>query len=155
MTMKKQDKMVVIAAVGLLSYALLLSFLGSVVSSLQTNKMLGNSGSVSAVGPLGVYWNPNGTNATTSFNWGTITPNSTKSIACYVKNQGNQTLTLSMSTSNWNPSNCTQFMTLNWNLTGSTLNPGQIKTAKFTLAASALIQGIYSFSFDVIVAGSS
>ena len=152
--MKKQDKMVVIAAVGLLSYALLLSFLGPVVSSLQASKTLGNQGTVTTVG-VGVYWNSNGTNAVTSFNWGSITPNSTESLTCYVKNQGNQALTLSMSTSNWNPSNCTQFMTLSWNLTGSTLNPGQIKTATFNLAISASIQGISSFSFDVTIVGST
>ncbi len=154
MSMKKQDKMLVIAALGLLSYTLLLSFLGPVVSSLQASKKLGNQGTVTAVG-VGVYWNANGTNAVTSFNWGTINPNSSESITCYIKNTGNQVLTLSMSASNWNPQNCTQFMTFSWNLSGSTLNPGQIKTATFTLAVSASTQGITSFSFDVTIIGSS
>jgi hypothetical protein len=154
MIMKKQDSIVVIATVGLLAYTLLLSFIGPVVSSLQTNKTLGNQGSVKAVG-VGVYWNSNGTSPVTSFNWGMIDPNSTKSITCYVKNEGNQILTLSMSASNWNPSNCTQYMTLSWNLSGATLNPGQIKTATFTLAVSASIKGITSFSFDLTIVGSS
>jgi len=154
MTMKKHDKILIIATVGLLAYTLLLSFLGPVVSSLQTSKTLGNQGSVKAVG-VGVYWNSNGTNPVSSFNWGMLDPNSTKSITCYVKNEGNQILTLSMSASNWNPANATQFMTLSWNLGGSTLNPGQTRTATFTLVISASIQGITTFSFDITIVGSS
>lgn len=151
--MKRQDKILATAAVGLLTYTLLLSFLGPVISSLQTNKTLGNQGSVKAVG-VGVYWNSNGTNPVTSLNWGMIDPGSNKSLTFYVKNEGNQILTLSMSASNWNPSNCTQFMTLSWNLNGATLNPGQTKTATFTLVVSASIKGITSFSFDLTIVGS-
>ena len=156
MVMKRQDSIVVIAAVGFLVYTLLLSFLGPVVSSLQTNRKLGNQGSVKAVG-VNVYWFSNGSGPVSSFDWGMMDPNSSKSITCYIKNEGDQVLTLSMSVpaSSWNPSNCTQFMTLSWNLAGATLNPGQTKTATFTLTVSASISGIADFSFDVIIVGSS
>jgi hypothetical protein len=154
--MQRHDKILVAATIGLLAYTCLLSFLGPVVSSLVTNKTLGNTGSVNAVG-VGVYWNSTGTNPVTSFNWGMLDPNSTKTITCYIKNEGNQVLTLSMTTANWNPSTATQYMTFSWNLGGQTINPGQIKQAIFTLQifANATSGGITNFSFDVTIIGTS
>lgn len=84
-----------------------------------------------------------------------LNPGSNKSITCYVKNEGNSLVTLSMSASNWNPANATEFMILSWNLGGATLNPGQVKTATFTLVVLASVQGITSFSFDITIVGSS
>ena len=152
--MKKQDKIVVIATILFLSYTLSLSLLGPVVSSLQTNKTIGSSGSIRAIG-VGVYSDSGCTTPLKSLNWGTISPNSTQNIMCYVKNTGNTTLTLSMSASNWNPANCTKFMTISWNLQNATLNAGQNKQAAFTLAVSPSIQGITNFSFNVTIIGSS
>ncbi|MEM2111555.1 MAG: hypothetical protein QXX08_06725 [Candidatus Bathyarchaeia archaeon] len=151
--MKRHDSILVVACVGLLVYALLLSFLGPVVSSLLTNKTVANQGTITAIG-VGVYWNSNGTNAVTSFNWGMIDPGGNKSITCYIKNEGTRMVTLTMYTSNWSPTNATQYMTFSWNLEGQTLNPGQIKQAIFTLQVSASIQGITNFSFDVTIVGS-
>jgi hypothetical protein len=154
MIMKRQDKIVVTAAIVLLAYTLSLSLLGPVVSSLQTNKTIASSGSVRAMG-VGVYWNSNGTNPVTSLNWGMISPNSTESETCYIENTGNQTLTLSMSASSWSPANCTLFMQLSWNLTGATLSGGQTKAALFSLEVLPSVEGITAFSFDVTIVGSS
>lgn len=152
--MQKHDKILVTAAIGLLTYTFLLSSLGPVVSSLVTNKTLGNTGSVKSVG-VNVYWNSNGSNATTSFNWGMLDPDSTKSFIVYVKNEGNSVLTLSMTTSNWNPPSASQYMKLTWNVAGQAVNPGQIKQATFTLQVFANVTGINTFNFDVTVVGTS
>jgi len=154
MIMNRQDKIVVIATVVFLTYTLSLSVLGPVVSSLQTNKTIGSSGSIKAIG-VGVYSDSGCTSPLKSLNWGMISPNSTQSISCYIKNTGNQTLTLSMSTSNWNPANCTKYMTFTWNLQNATITSGQVKSAAFTLMVSATIQGITNFSFNVTIAGGS
>jgi len=150
--MQRHDKILVAATAGLLAYAFLLSFLGPVVSSLVTNKTLGNSGSVKAIG-VAVYWNSDGTNPVTSFNWGMLDPNSTKTQTCYIKNEGNSVLTLSMTTSNWVPLNAPQYMKLSWNLGGQTLSAGQTKQAIFTLQIFANVTGITNFSFDVTIVG--
>jgi hypothetical protein len=151
--MKKQDSILVMAAVGLLIYCVSLSFLGQVLSAVQTNKTLTNQGSVTAIG-VGVYWNSNGTNPVSSFDWGMLDPGTNKTITCYIKNEGNNVVTLSMSASNWNPANAPTYLTLTWNLGGSTVNPGQIRTARFTLAVSASTSGITNFSFDITIVGS-
>lgn len=152
--MQKQDKALIIATIGLLTYTLSLSFLGPALSALQTSKTVGNQGTVRTIG-VGVYWNQACTNQTTSIPWGTLDPGSNKSITCYIKNEGNNQVTLSMSTSNWNPANAGQYLTLTWNLQSATLNAGQVRTATFTLAVSASITGITSFSFDITVVGTS
>lgn len=150
--MQRHDKILVAATIGLLAYTFLLSFLGPVLSALQTNKTLGNTGSVKAIG-VAVYWYSNGTSPVTSFNWGMVSPGTTMNITCYIKNPGNQPETLSMNTSNWNPANATTYITLSWNLAGQTLNSGQIKQAVFTLQILAPVTGITNFSFDVTIAG--
>jgi hypothetical protein len=154
MIMKKQDKIVVTATILFLTYTLSLCLLGPVVSSLQANKTIGSSGSIQAIG-VGVYSDSGCTTALKSLNWGMISPNSTQNITCYVKNTGNQTITLSMSSSNWNPANSTKFMIFTWNLQNTTLTAGQSKPAVFTLAVLASIQGITNFSFNVTIVGSS
>ena len=152
--MQKHDKILVAATIGLLMYTFMLSFLGPAMSSLTANKKVGNTGSVRAVG-VGVYWNSNGTNPVTSFSWGMVDPNSTQTITCYIKNEGNAVLTLSMSTSNWNPASEPHYLTFSWNLGAQTINPGQIKQAIFTLQISASVTGFTTFSFDVTIVGSS
>jgi hypothetical protein len=152
--MQKHESMVIGASIGFLVYSLLLSALGPVVSTLQTNRTFGNTGSVKAIG-VGVYWDQSCTNTVQSFNWGMIEPNSTQSLVCYVRNEGDQIVTLTMYTSNWNPASAAQYITLSWNLQNATLNVGQVRTATFTLAVSASVQGITSFSFDTTIIGSS
>lgn len=152
--MQRHDKILAVATIGLLTYTFLLSSLGPAVSSLVTNKTVGNSGSVKAIG-VNVYWNSNGTGPVTSFNWGMFDPDSTKTQTCYIKNEGNTALTLSMSTSNWSPINAPNYMKFSWNVGGQTVNPGQIKQATFTLQVFANVTGINTFSFDTTIVGTS
>lgn len=151
--MRRHDSILIIATIGLLVYALLLSFLGPVVSSMLTNRTLESRGTVKAIG-VGVYWDNNCTNVVQAFNWSIVDPGSTKNISCYIKNEGNHMVILSMYASNWNPPNATQYMTFSWNLEGQTLNPGQIILATFTLEVSPDITEITDFSFNVTIVGS-
>jgi len=57
-----------------------------------------------------------------------------------------------MTTSNWNPSSASSYMTLSWNYGGQTLAVNEVKQVKFTLAVSSSITGITSFSFDITIA---
>jgi hypothetical protein len=70
----------------------------------------------------------------------------------YIRNEGNTAATLSMATSNWNPSNASDYMTLNWDYEGQALNANEVIEVKLTLSVSASIVGITSFSFDITIA---
>jgi len=152
MFMKRLDRILVLAALGLVVYTLLLSLLGPVVSSLLASRTYSNTGSVKAVG-VGVYWDYDCTNAVGAFNWGMIEPGSSKNISCYIRNEGNHLVSLSMYASNWSPAEAIQFMTLAWDAEGKTLDIGSVVKATFTLEVSDSTEGIINFSFDVTIVG--
>ena len=153
--MKRKESIVAGAAVALVLYTLALTAFGPLVSSVKmNNKTVSSNGSVQGVG-VGVYWNQACTNATSSISWGILDPGSNVNKTIYVRNEGNTAATLSMTTSNWNPTNASSYMTLNWNYGGQTLNVNQVVQVKLTLAVSSSVTGITNFSFDITIIAST
>ena len=151
--MKRTEVIVASAVLMLVAYTFALSAVGQVLSSLQTSRTISNSGAVKAIG-VGVYWDDECTSPVSSIDWGIIEPGSSKDVACYIRNEGNSASTLSMNTSNWNPSSAKTYITLSWNYGGQSINPNEVVEVTFTLSISASIQGITSFSFDITIVGS-
>lgn len=135
-------------------YSLVASVLAvsAVAALLTAQKTISGTGSIKSVG-LGVYWDQQCTNATSSLNFGLLEPGSSKNFTLYLKNLGNSLLTLSMTTQNWNPTSASNYMTLTWNREAQKINPGQVLGFVITLTVSANVQGISSFSFDIIISG--
>ena len=73
----------------------------------------------------------------------------------YVKNNGDQGIYLSLLTQNWTPSEAAEDMQLLWDYDDSTINPNEEMKITFTLAVSSNIQGIDSFTFDIVLVGSA
>ena len=121
--------------------------------ALSNNKTIQSSGSVTTVN-VGVYWNSACTNATTTINWGSIAPGSSKSYTVYVRNEGSVSETLSLSTQGWNPSSASTYISLTWNKEGAITTPNSVTTAVLTLSISSSITGITTYSFNIIVTGS-
>ena len=149
----ERGKAVAIAALALISYTLALCAVGQVMSLLQANKTLSNVGAVKAVG-VGVYWDSSCVNTVASINWGTLEPGSIETVDVYIRNEGNSASTLSMYTENWTPASASTYMTLDWDYSGQSLNPDEVVAVTFTLTVSSSIQGITSFSFDIVIVGS-
>lgn len=150
---EKYDAIVAKATFALVIYVLALSTVGSVMSAMQTNETISNVGSVKGVG-VGVYWDSACTNAVSSINWGILNPGSSKDETIYIRNEGNTTVTLAMTTSNWNPSNASDYITLNWNYNGQPFEVGEVIQVTLTLSVSSSIEGITSFSFDITLTAS-
>lgn len=142
--------MVVGGAAALILYTVVLGVLGPVMSATQSNTTISNAGSVKAIG-VGVYWDQICSNPVTSISWGTIDPGLSVNKTVYIRNEGNAASTLSMTTSNWNPSSSSTYMTLAWDYGGQTVNVGQVVQVKFTLTTSSSISGIATFSFDITI----
>ncbi len=113
---------------------------------------MSGTGSIKGVG-LGVYWDLQCTNATSSLEFGQLEPGSSKSFTLYLRNEGNSALTLSMTSENWNPANAADYMTLTWNREGQQVSPDEVIDFVITLSVSENIQGISSFSLDIIISG--
>lgn len=149
--MERKESIVVGAAVALVVYTLALSIFGPAVYSALANRTISNDGSVKAVG-VGVYWDQAATNSVSSINWGFVDPGSNKSSTVYIKNEGNTPASLVLTTSNWNPTNASTYMTLNWDYGGQTLSLNQVIQVKLTLIISGNISGVTNFSFDITIA---
>ncbi len=148
--MERKEKVVVGAALALVVYTLSLSFLGAVVLAPLRSQTFSNTGSVRAIG-VGVYWDQDCTDAVSSISWGTIEPGTSVDRTIYIRNEGNTAATLSMTTSNWNPTEASSYITLVWDYADQTLSVDQVIQVELTLSVSPDISGINNFSFDITI----
>ena len=134
---------------------LAIAVVGMVVTALGAlvaTRTISNTGNLKAIG-VGVYWDSGCTSAVSSIDWGALEPGVTKNFTIYVRNEGNVQVMLSMTTSNWNPSSASSYITLSWNRENYVLSSGSVVSAVLALSVSSSISGITSFSFDIIIAG--
>ena len=104
---------------------------------------------------VGVYRDSECSDAVSSIDWGTLSPGSVKNIVAHVRNEGEEPMCLYLSTTNWNPSESSEYMDLEWNYTeGRRMNPGEVLQVTLTLSISHRIEGISNFGFDILVNGS-
>ena len=133
------------------------TFLGSTIlvgSLFQPERTIPSSGQITTVG-VGVYWDENSTNRVSSLDWGTLEPYYNKNITVYIRNEGNTAASLAMNSTNWHPSSAISYMTLAWNYSDQRIEADKSIRVAFTLSISGDIQGITSFSFDIVVRGRS
>jgi hypothetical protein len=153
----KQGKSIklVLAIITMLLLTVILSGLIIVgVSSLyQTSSTISSVGTFKAIG-IGVYWDEALASRVDTINWGALEPGTQKSFTIYIRNEGNIPLTLSISTSNWNPAAVSNYLTLTWSYGGQVINVATTAAVTLTLAVSESITGIYSFGFDITAVGS-
>jgi len=110
------------------------------------------SGSIKGVG-LGVFWDSQCSNATSSISFGTLEAGSNKDFTLYLRNEGNTPVTLTMTAENWNPIQATNYMSLSWNREGLQISPNQVISCVITLSVSSNIQNIDSFNLGIIISG--
>lgn len=138
----------------LVIYALVVSIVaaGAVTALLTTRKTISGSGFIKGVA-IGVYWDLECTNVTSSLTFGMLEPGSSKTFTLYLKNEGNSALTLNMTSKNWNPANATDYMTLTWNREGQLISLDEVLNFTITLSVSEDITGISTYSFDIVISG--
>jgi len=139
------------AVAGILVALVLLD--GTVMGTLLGQVTLPNLGTVKAMG-VGVYWDIGCSNTVTSVNWGTVAPGSMNDVTVYIKNEGNAAETLSSTAENWSPPTASIYMSLTWDYAGQVIGVGEVVQVTLSLTVSDTIEGITSFSFDIIIVGS-
>ena len=150
---KSKEFVVAGATLTLVTYVLALSLAGQVFSAVQPSRTLSNAGTVEAIG-VGVYRDSGCTSILFSIDWGVLEPGTSKNFTCYVRNEGSGVSTLSMYTSNWIPSNASDYLTLSWDYGGQSIGVNYVVQVTFTLSVDASIEGITIFSFDITIVGS-
>jgi hypothetical protein len=142
------------AMIGLITMVLLFA-------TLITSGALVTSTTVSASGlivtppalNLGIYSDSACTQKLSSISWGTISPGSSTTKTIYIKNAGTTSITLSMTTNNWNPTTASGPVTITWDKQSTVLAANQVATATLTLSVSSSVNGLTNFSVDIVISG--
>jgi len=124
----------------------------STLAAMSNSRNFQNYGTVKTAN-IGLYWDSGCTNATSTVNWGALSPGTSSSVVLYVRNEGNVALKLALTTSNWNPFAAWSYMAVAWNRQGYALNAGSTVQATLTLSVFSNITGVTNFSFDIIISG--
>ena len=134
-------------------FAIVLASIAVVYALTSVSVYLSSVGTVKALG-VGVYWDSGCSQTVSSIDWGSAEPGAVKNVTVYIRNEGNAPVTLSLQTANWNPPNAADYISLSWNYDGQTIGSNQVAAVTLSLSISSNIQGITTFSFDIVVVGS-
>lgn len=137
--------------VSILAVAILATVSTLVFGLLSASTTISNTGNVKAVG-VGVYWDSGCSQEVSLIEWGSLDPGETSSVTVYVRNEGNVAVTLNMSTENWDPPEASSYITLSWDYSGQTLEPGESIGVTLTLSISSDVQNVTEFDFDIVIA---
>lgn len=150
--MAVQPSRQVLAVVALAVIVLGVAAAATTFGVLSSGKTVQSYGAVKAVN-VGVYWDSGCTNATSSVNWGLLSPGTSQNVTLYLRNEGNTVVRLSMTAQSWSPANASSYMSFVWNREGASVNASSVVTANLSLSVSSGIAGITSFSFDIVIVG--
>ena len=104
---------------------------------------------------VGVYWDSGCSNVVSSISWGTLQPGAANNVTVYIRNEAGEPVCLILSATNWNPTQASQYLDLGWNCSVTPVNPGEVLQTVLTLSVSRYIEGISSFSFNIVITGSA
>jgi len=152
-TPKKRKQTIMVLFVSVLSI-LNLFVLNTISGQLLVRNNLYSYGSIQ-IQTIGVtaYRDISCTTTVSSIALGTFTPGLFTTNIIYIKNEGTTSLTLSLDTTNWNPTNAPNYIALNWDYNGQTIAPSQVIKIILTLSVSQNVNGINSFNFEIIIDG--
>jgi hypothetical protein len=134
-----------LVTVGVLNVAVTGDLFGSI--------SLSNVGTVKAIG-VRVYWDNSCGDLVGSVDWGLVERGATKNITVYIRNEGSVPVTLSLATDNWGPSNAPDYLSLAWDYGDQGISVDGVVQVTLSLSVSEAIEGITSFSFDIVIIGS-
>ena len=151
--MVNKETIITTSVIVLIAYTMSLSLVSQAYPAAQTSTTLSTAGNIQiqASPGIGVYQNSQTTTPLTSLDWGTLEPGQNQTITTYIKNEGNTPITLTLQTSNWNPTSAQDYLTLTWNYSDQPINPDQTQQITITIQVNPNTTGITNFSFDITI----
>jgi len=104
---------------------------------------------------IDLYRDSSCTEPLSSVDWGSIEVGGSTNKKIYVKNSGDERVSLSLSAENWDPANARNYIDLSWNYNGNNIQPGAVIGVTLTLSVDSSISGIDTFDFDIVIIGSA
>jgi len=154
--MVSKESIITGAMLMLITYTLGLSLVTQAFPADQASKTLSSSGAIQiqTTAGIGVYSNSQCSTQLNSVSWGTLQPGENQNAICYIKNEGNTPITLTLQASNWSPSSASNYLALSWNYNNQPISPDQVVQVTLTLSVASNIAGITNFGFDITIIGS-
>ena len=112
-------------------------------------------GNITSTIDIQVYNDPDATIICTAIDWGNLNSGDTATKTIYIKNIGNVSETLSMTTTNWTPSTATQSLYLTWTQEGAVLAAGEVVPATIVLKIASDTGDLSDFSFNMVIYGTA
>jgi hypothetical protein len=137
-------------------YLLLVLMLMATVGTFEFVHLRNSVPSVSAVeatANIGVYWDQSCSNTVSSIDWGVLSPGQTRQVVVYVRNEGNQSILLTVTSANYSPANASSYLNFSWTCGNPAVAPSKTVQVAPSLYVSPYVKGNSSFSFDVIFGG--
>lgn len=137
---------------------LVLTISGDLMGLLLSIRLIGTGGRLSTPPNIAIYQDVNCTISLSYIDWGNLEPGMARNVTMYVRNEGNDGTTLSLSTANWQPANISSYMNLTWTYSGWALLPHDVVQVTLTLWSSSspsfseylIAYDVRDFSFDVV-----
>jgi hypothetical protein len=141
----------------LITYTLGLSLVSQAFPQSQTTATFSNAGTIQiqTTAGIGVYSDLECDTPLTSLAWGTLEPGASQTRDCYIKNEGNTPLTLSLYTSDWSSQAADGYLNLTWNYNGDPLDLDEVVLITLTLSVNPSIKDVTTFSFNINIVGTS
>jgi hypothetical protein len=109
-----------------------------------------NVSAVEAVHDIGVYRDENCSTSVYSISWGVLSPGEVKEVVVYVRNEGNESFSLVLTPTNWNPGNASRYLIFSWSCGDDRIGVGDVVKVKQRLLVCPYTKGITDFIFDII-----
>lgn len=87
--------------------------------------------------------------------WGILTPGENKNVTAYIHNVGNTNATITVTTTNYQPTILANYSTFICPLNNTMLRPNQIAETTFTLFIHYDIYNVTDFTFDIMIIASA
>jgi hypothetical protein len=100
---------------------------------------------------IDLYWDIGCKNAVQAINWGTLGPGDVENLTLYVRNEGENSTTLYLNVSGWNPPNASDYLSIGWNYSGDPIGPGETMSIDLLLYVNQSIAGITNFDVNITI----
>jgi len=100
---------------------------------------------------LGIYWDLGCTQGVDSISWGTLYVGSSRTVSMHIRNEGEATIRLSLTTTDWQPAEASQVLSLDWNYDGRKLYPNEVMPIALKLSLFPDPKGLTSFGFNIVM----
>ena len=149
------DNKIVLTLILLLISVLAISLVNPAISKKSNNngRKLSSNGAIKEITGIETYWDSKGTNKVTSIEWGSLEPGTQKTVTIFVRNLEKNQIILNYHTSNWMPSEITDYLTLKWDYNGQAIKFREIVQVIFTLVVSENLEASGTFDFDITIVG--